>query len=273
MITWVNGALVDQSRARVSAFDHGFTVGDGVFETLKIEGGTPFALTRHLERLARSAAGLGLPLPDAGQCRLAVAEVIAANSTSRGRLRITYTPGPGPLGSARGDGKPTLIIAVGEMSKPELAVDVITVPEPRNERSALAGIKTTSYAENVIALARAARVGAVEALMPNTVGNLCEATGSNVFLGLAGELVTPPVSAGCLPGITRQLVLDWVGAQVRDVPMRALAEADEILLTSSTRDVLAVRRVDDRLLPGAPGPLTARAATIFAERAAADSDP
>lgn len=273
MITWLNGALVDQSRARVSAFDHGFTVGDGVFETLKIDGGAPFALGRHLERLARSAAGLGLPVPDAEQCRLAVAEVIAANASSRGRLRITYTAGPAPLGSGRGDGGPTLVVAVGPAREPELAVDVVTVPWPRNERSSVAGLKTTSYAENVVALDRATRAGATEALMPNTLGNLCEGTGSNVFLGLAGELMTPPVSSGCLPGVTRELVLEWVGAQVRDVPMRALADAQEIFLTSSTRDVQAVRRVDGRLLPGAPGPLTARAATIFAERAAADIDP
>ena len=136
----------------------------------------------------------------------------------------------------------------------------------------MAGLKTTSYAENVVMLAHAKARGASEALMANTAGRLCEGTGSNVFLGVNGRLVTPPLSSGCLAGITRALVLEWVGAEEVDLPTSALAEADEVFLTSSTRDVMPVHAVDGRALPS-PGPLTARAAEVFAARAAADTDP
>ncbi|WP_176735779.1 aminotransferase class IV, partial [Actinacidiphila rubida] len=138
---------------------------------------------------------------------------------------------------------------------------------------ALAGLKTTSYGENVVALARAHEHGASEALLANTVGRLCEGTGSNVFVVLGGRLLTPPLESGCLAGITRALVADWAGAEEADLPFDVLAEADEVFLTSSLRDVQAVHRVDDRELPGAPGPVTAKAMRVFAERAAEQVDP
>jgi branched-chain amino acid aminotransferase len=137
----------------------------------------------------------------------------------------------------------------------------------------VAGAKTTSYAENVVALGYARERGAAEALFANTVGNLCEGTGSNVFVALDGELVTPPLTAGCLAGVTRELVLEWCGARAADVPLARLAEVSEVFLTSSTRDVQAVRAVDGRVLAAAPGPLTEAAAATYAERAAATSDP
>ncbi|NEE51568.1 4-amino-4-deoxychorismate lyase, partial [Streptomyces sp. SID8455] len=119
-----------------------------------------------------------------------------------------------------------------------------TVPWTRNERGALTGLKTTSYAENVVALARARERGASEALFPNTVGRLCEGTGSNVFVVLDGRIHTPPVASGCLAGITRALAVEWTGAEESDLPMEVLAEADEIFLTSTLRDIQAVHRVD-----------------------------
>jgi len=139
------------------------------------------------------------------------------------------------------------------------------------------GLKTTSYAENVVALAHALAHGAGEALLTNTRGELCEGTGSNVFLGLDGELVTPPLSSGCLAGITRELLLEWsasAGTPVAERPLTLddLRSADEVFITSSTRDVQPVARVDDRGLR-APGPLTTRAAALFRECAAADVDP
>jgi branched-chain amino acid aminotransferase len=100
-----------------------------------------------------------------------------------------------------------------------------------------------------------------------------EGTGSNVFVVLDGRLFTPPLASGCLAGITRELVVEWSGAQEADLPLGVLAEAEEIFLTSSLRDVQGVHRVDDRLLPGAPGPVTAKAMRVFAERAAADPNP
>ncbi|MFK3732076.1 aminotransferase class IV [Streptomyces sp. NPDC088090] len=273
MKIWVNGGLHDEETARVSVLDHGLTVGDGVFETVKAERGETFALTLHLERLTRSARGLGLPDPDLDEVRRACAAVLEANPLELGRLRITYTGGLSPLGSERGDAGPGLVVAVGGTSRRPDTTAVVTVPWTRNERGALTGLKTTSYAENVVALARAKEAGATEALFGNTAGRLCEGTGSNVFVVLDGRIHTPPVSSGCLAGITRALAAEWTGAVETDLPLDVLETAEEVFLTSTLRDVQAVHRVDGRELPGAPGPVTAKAMRIFEERAAADRDP
>ncbi len=271
---WVNGALRDERDASVAIFDHGLTVGDGVFEAVKVIGGVPFALTRHLDRLRRSAVGLGLGEPDLRVIRAGVAEVIdAAGNSTRARLRITVTGGLSPLGSERGGGPLTIVVALGELRQVEPVADVVTVPWVRNERGALSGLKTTSYAENVRAFAYARERGASEAIFANTAGNLCEGAGTNVFLAAQGRLVTPPLSAGCLAGVTRALVLEWCGADEWDVPLSALAEADEAFLTSTTRNVQPIRAVDGRALPAAPGPLTRKAAAVFTERAAENPDP
>jgi len=274
MTIWLNGALLDAAEARISVFDHGLTTGDGVFETVKVSDGVPFALTRHLRRLAASAAGLGLPEPEPDAVAAGVLAVLeAAGSPDRARVRITVTGGESPLGSHRGPGPLTVVIALGELTGWEETCDVVTVPWPRNERGALAGVKTTSYAENVRALAYAEQRGATEAIFANTRGNLCEGTGSNVFLVLDGELVTPPLSAGCLAGVTRGLLLEWCGGSERDVPAEALAAASEAFLASTTRDVQAIRSVDGLALPAAPGPVTGKAAQVFAACAAQSPDP
>ncbi|MGK5630480.1 aminotransferase class IV [Streptomyces sp. URMC 123] len=274
---WLDGRLQDPAAARVSVFDHGLTVGDGVFETLKAVDGTAFALTRHLDRLARSARGLGLPEPDLDEVRHACAAVLKANAVPYGRLRITYTGGLSPLGSDRGDSRPTLVVALVASDRRPDSTAVVTVEWTRNEHGALAGLKSTSYGENVVALARAREQGATEALLANTAGQLCEGTGSNVFVVLGGELLTPPLAAGCLAGVTRALVLEWTGAREAELPMEVLERADEVFLTSSLRDVQGVHRIGPegagRALPGASGPVTAEAMRIFAERSAADPDP
>ncbi|MEU0057238.1 aminodeoxychorismate lyase [Streptomyces sp. NPDC006334] len=273
MKLWLDGGLQEFESARVSVLDHGLTVGDGVFETVKASNGATFALNRHLDRLTRSARGLGLPDPDLDEVRRACAAVLEANPMPLGRLRITYTGGQGPLGSDRGDHGPTLVVALGETTRRPDSTAVITVPWTRNERGALTGLKTTSYAENVVALAHAHRDGASEALFGNTVGRLCEGTGSNVFVVLDGEIHTPPLASGCLAGITRALAVEWTGARETDLPLDVLERADEVFLTSTLRDVQAVHRVDGRELPGAPGPVTAKAMRVFDERAADDLDP
>ncbi|GGK07597.1 4-amino-4-deoxychorismate lyase [Streptomyces camponoticapitis] len=273
MMIWVNGGLRAADAAQVSVLDHGLTVGDGIFETVKTVQGRTFALTRHLERLTRSARGLGLPDPDHDEVRAACAAVLEADPVPMGRLRITYTGGLSPLGSDRGDTGPTLVVAVGETTRRPDTTAVITVPWTRNERGAVTGLKTTSYAENVVALARAREQDASEALFANTVGDLCEGTGSNVFVVLDGQLHTPPVSSGCLAGITRALTVEWCGAHETRMPFDVLDRADEIFVTSSLRDVQAVHRLDGRELPGAPGPVTAKAMRVFDERAASDLDP
>ncbi len=146
--------------------------------------------------------------------------------------------------------------------------DVCVVPWPRNERGAMVGVKTTSYAENVVALAHAAERGAGEALFANTAGNLCEGTGSNVFVVVDGRLLTPTLASGCLAGVTRALVLEWSDAQEADVPVGALAGAEEAFLTSTTRDVQPIRLVNGTALPAAPGPVTAAVMETFARRSA-----
>src|SRR5216683_897079 len=274
MAVWMNGDLFPDDDASVSVFDHGLVVGDGVFETIKVAGGVPFAMTRHLARLRRSALGLGLPEPDIEQIRDGALAVIAASGgPPLARLRVTVTGGKSPLGSERGDSPVTAIVAMAEQTKPAPAVDVVTVPWPRNERGALSGLKTTSYGENVLALAYAAQHGGAEAIFANSVGNLCEGTGSNVFVVQAGRLLTPPLTAGCLAGVTRALVIEWAGAVEEDLPADALATADEAFLSGTTRDVQPIRRVDGVELPSAPGPVTRKAAEIFALRSAELPDP
>jgi branched-chain amino acid aminotransferase len=274
MRVWVDGRVMDGADARVSVFDHGLTVGDGVFETAKVVGGVPFALTRHLARLGESAAGLGLPAPEVSVVRGAVDDVLAANAEHHGRplrLRITLTGGTSPLGSDRGDAGPTLVVALAPMAGWPASAKVVVVPWVRNERSATAGLKTTSYAENVVALAFAKTRGGSEAVFANTVGDLCEGTGSNVFLVRDGAVSTPPLGSGCLAGVTRALLLEWADVVEEDLPLEALTEADEVFLTSSTRDLQAVHAVDEH--PVAPGPVTERLSAHFAERSAADVDP
>ncbi|HET7682961.1 MAG TPA: aminotransferase class IV [Marmoricola sp.] len=273
MQTWVNGALLaDPEAAVLPVTDHGFTVGDGVFESVKVVGGEPFALTRHLDRLAGSARGLGLAEPSRADVRRAIDAVLSAEPLPLGRLRITWTAGPGPLGSGRSEGAGTLaVVAVPLEPRAETTV-VVTVPWTRNERSAVAGLKTTSYAENVIALAEAQRRGATEAIFANTRGDLCEGTGSNVFYVVDGQLRTPTLGSGCLAGVTRALLLEWVGATEVDEPIETLGRADEVFLASTTRDVQAVRRCDDREL-AAPGPMTREAMRTWAEREGDDLDP
>lgn len=273
---WVDGALVGAEPA-IRADDHGFMVGDGVFETCSVRGGEVFALTRHLRRLVTSARGLGLPDPDTNLVRRGVAEVLDGPLLDFGRLRITVSSGPGPLSSERADVPLTLAVLASPVALPPASTAVAVSPWVRNERSSVVGLKTTSYAENVVALADARRRGGSEALMANTRGELCEGTGSNVLLVLDGELVTPPLDSGALAGITRELLLQWADDEglviaERTVPMADLPRAGEVALLSSTRDVQPVHAVDHRRLD-APGPLTRQAAEIFRRRAAEQLDP
>lgn len=266
MRTWLNGHLLtDPTAPVIGATDHGLTVGDGVFEVVKVVDGRPFALDLHLERLARSAAGLGLPEPDASEVRRGIEEVLTGEVLSLGRIRVTWTGGPAPLGSNRGDGPSTLVVVADTMDTWPLTTAVVTVPWPRNERGALAGLKTTSYGENVRALALAHSQGASEAVFANLQGHVCEGTGTNVFYVVDGELRTPTLASGCLAGITRRLLLDWYGGREVDEPVAALAEASEIFLVSTTRDVQGIHRWDDRELP-APGPLTLEAREVWGAR-------
>lgn len=279
MKAWIGdgctGVLVGAQDARVSVMDHGFTVGDGVFETVKVTRLGPFALTRHLDRLVSSATRVSAALPDLAHVREACEQVVAANMAEVGelaRLRITWTSGAAPLGSDRADAAPTLVIAMMRQQPWPEATTAITIPWVRNPRSIIAGAKSTSYGENVVALVRAHDAGASEALLGTTDGRLCEGTGSNVFVVLDGEIVTPTLDTGCLAGITRQLVLEWFGGIERDLPLEVLQEVDEVFITSSTRDVHPVIRVDGRRWTDA-GPRAALLREEFVALARTHPDP
>ena len=277
MRVWVDGDLVDPTGPSVSALDHAVTVGDGVFETAKIVDGRPFALSRHHRRLERSAAGLGLPPLDLGVVDKGVAAVLDGPAIPFGRLRYSVTGGIGPLGSDRDDASVTYIVLAAPQPLPPESGKLTVVPWTRNERSAVAGLKTTSYAENVVALARAKQEGAIEAVFANTRGELCECTGSNVFVVLDGVVLTPPVDSGLLAGITRELTIEWgraAGIDVREeaLPLDVLQTADEVFITSSTKDVLPIHAVDDRVLP-ASNPVTRELLRVFRSNAERDADP
>lgn len=265
---WVDGQIVDPDVPSVRALDHGMTVGDGAFETCKIVRGEAFALTRHMARLGRTLAGLGLPAVDEGRVRDGVAAVLGTGDPIEfGRVRITVTGGAGPLSSDRNDSPATIIVATTPSAPHAPSAAVVTVPWVRNERAATVGLKTTSYAENVIAITHARSRGAEEALLANTRGELCEGTASNVFVVTDGVLRTPPLDSGCLAGITRELAIEWCRAAGLEVveetmPFDVLRTADEVIITNSSRDVQGVHLVDDRSLV-APGPVTARAVDVW----------
>ena len=276
MSLWVNGALVDEDAPVVRANDHGLVVGDGVFETCEVRDGVPFALTRHLRRLATSAKGLGLEV-DEELVRTGIAAVLT-DRPDRARLRVTLTGGPSPYGSDRGNAAPTVLIATGPLHVWPSTADVALVPWTRNERAATAGLKTTSYADNVVALSWAHERGAAEALFANTRNEICEGTGSNVFYESDGRLRTPPLSSGCLGGITRELLIEWLRDE--GVPVDEQAEsvdgfraAGEAFLTSSTRRVQSIAALDGTTYAAAPGPLTRVAMEVFDRRAAESVDP
>ncbi|MBC9225329.1 4-amino-4-deoxychorismate lyase [Aeromicrobium sp. 636] len=277
MKAWVDGRLLESPRERaISVLDHGLVVGDGVFETAAVIDGEPFALTRHLDRLVRSAEGLGLARPDVDAVREGVAATMAGQELPFGRIRITVTSGPGPLGSPRGDAGLTHVVVTEPAERPGPVSSIVTVPWTRNERGALAGLKTTSYAENAKMVEYAHARGASEAVMANTRGQLCEGTGSNIMYVRDGRLVTPTLESGCLAGITRALAIEWLAGEIdvveEDAPLEVLFEAEEVILVGTTRTVQAISRVDDREL-SAPGPITRRAQEIWRLKEAESTDP
>jgi branched-chain amino acid aminotransferase len=275
---WINGHIIHTAEARISPFDHGFLVGDGVFETLVARHGQPFTPTRHWRRLVASCQAMNITPPDYDTCLNAMLATMQANGLTDARIRITLTSGDGPLGSDRGDSTATMTVAATALKPWPPTETVMTVPWTRNERSALAGIKSTSYAENVRALALAHAEGAGEALLANTRDELCEGTGTNIFIITSGRVQTPPLSSGCLAGVTRALVLEAcsaAGISVEEIalPIEALKTCDEAFLTSSTRDVHPLSKVDQRPMPGVSGPITQRVAQAFQDFVAGRDDP
>jgi branched-chain amino acid aminotransferase len=253
---WLNGVLADDGEACISPADHGFLVGDGVFETLRWYGGVPFSLDEHLRRLHDGCRTLGITPPAGDELAGAAHAVIEANALGDARMRITVTSGAGPAGLARGDGPPTvLVVAVPLTPWPPTSTAIVSSLR-RDERSPLAGVKTVSLADSVAAFAEARAAGVDEALVLNGRDELCEATTANVFLVIGGTAMTPPVEAGCLAGITREHVLA-LGAVERAMERTDIARAEEAFLTSSTREIQPLVAIDgDPVGDGTPGPVT-----------------
>ncbi|WP_062212527.1 aminotransferase class IV [Demequina oxidasica] len=287
IVVWVNGAIVNADAPILTATDHGLTVGDGVFETMAVVDGRPFALTRHIARLAYSAQRMGIDVADAEYIREGVSAVRDAAATGARpfdvtRMRLTLVSGPGPMSSLRGEGPGSLIV-IGTDAPAAKRCRAVRAPWVRNERSAIAGVKSTSYAENVVMAHFAAGKGADEAIIANTHGHLCEGTATNIFIEVDEEILTPPLASGCLPGITRGLALEWGAraglpiraAEVGELDMSVLERVREgtafAAVSSSTRRVQVLDTLDGVAL--GRGPLLTRLSRIFDEFASDNPDP
>lgn len=248
--------------------DPGLLSGMGVFETLIVINGAAFALTRHTRRLREGAARMRLPVPDPDRVRAATRALEAqCRGVGFARLRLTWTPGPSGAGSLLGTVSPL---------SPRPDVSVQLSPYRRNEHSAITGVKSTSYAENLLALQHAQSLGAEEAILANTRGDLCEGATSNIFIERGGELLTPTLASGCLPGVTRELALEWgrgAGIPVREVelPFSVMNATEHAALSSALKGVVAVAAIDGR--PLRTGPLTRELAAEFDRRRAGMIDP
>lgn len=270
---WLNGALVDEKDARISPFDRGFLLGDGVFETFRVYDGRPHALDAHLARLRASCAEARLAFPD--DMERVVSDVLHANGLADAAVRITVTRGPGGRGaSPQGAGPQTILVTAMPVHHRaevyERGLRVVTARRRRLHPSSLsASVKTTNYLVHVLARIEAEEEGADDAFFVDDEGLLVEATQANVFALFGTTLVTPPLSSGCLPGQTRAEVLALAPALgldpvERDLPVEALAEADEVFLTASILEVAPVVALDGvRIGAGAPGPTTERVHALY----------
>lgn len=264
---WIDGQLVRSEQAAISVIAPGVQLGLGVFEALSVVGGEAFALTRHLRRLARSAeiVDLNVPFTDF-ELREAVATVIAADPQAT-KVRITVSASPG-------DAAPVVAVNGVRQAEWPATARVVLSSYVRNERSPSTGAKTTSYADNVLALAAARRAGADEALLCDSNGFLSEGTASNVFVVVDDELCTPSLANGGLGGMTRELLCEIMPVHLRDdLTVTDLRAAPEVFITSSTRGVHPVEFIDGEAVPRCPGPATTAAADAFVALRARTLDP
>lgn len=277
-MVWLDGALVPEHEARISPFDHGLTTGDGCFETLVTYWRMPFAFTRHYERLVRSAEGMGMKgIPSKEALLEAVKAVVGQNGfVDPVRIRMTITGGLSGLGLSRSGERCTSLVCAVPAPVFDESAKVWTVSGRRNERSAVAGLKTISCAEDVAALLEAQAQGADEALFANTKGDVCEGAGSNIFWVRDGVVHTPSLECGALAGITRGLVMELcgeLGMKVAEVeePMNVLDTADEVFLTSTAREVQPVAILNGRRLFA--GATTLRLRKAYKDMVEDDLDP
>jgi len=258
---WLNGALTDADAARIDPRDRGFTLGDGLFETMRVKDGAILRLDRHLTRLADGLRVLNLDLgAEPESLTDALASVLKANALREALLRLTVTRGPAARGVLPDPaGKPTILITAAPYAQPKPVRAIIATVTRRNEYSPLSRIKSTNYLDSVLARIEADGCGADEAILLNTAGNVAEATIANLFAVIDGKLATPRVKDGALPGIMRAEVVAALGAEERSIAPAELMQAEEVFLTASSgiRPVIALR---GRAFP--PGPMAARAAAL-----------
>lgn len=267
MKIYIDGRYYDEKNAKVSVFDHGLLYGDGVFEGIRAYNGRVFKLAEHIDRLFYSAKAilLTIPMTHAALCK-AVVETCRKNKLRDGYVRLVVTRGIGTLGLNPNKCKtPSVIIIAGKIQLYpaeyyERGLEIVTVPTTRNLHSALnPAIKSLNYLNNILAKIEANNAGCEEAIMLNAEGFVAECTGDNLFILKAGRLITPPLSAGALYGITRGTVMDLareVGIPVEETQLTRydVFNADECFLTGTGAEVVPVIKVDGRVIgDGKPG--------------------
>lgn len=255
---WLNGRLVEAADATIPALDRGVLWGYGLFETMRVYGRRVWALDDHLHRLAAGAAAMEIAIPDAAEFARAIDDVLAACELDDAGTRITITRGTGPIDpQSDPDGPPNVIVTAWPLRDYthlyEDGVALVTIPGGGRP---LADLKTTSYAASVAGRLVAKRAGAEDALFVGASGRVLEATGSNLFVVTGGNMITPPLEENVLPGVTRRHVIavaPRIGLLVREEPLSLsdLFDADEVVLTSSLREVYPVRTIDGRATPRA----------------------
>lgn len=265
---WIDGMFVNEVAAHVPALGAGVLSGLGVFESMHVTDSKAFAITRHLRRLRASAAVVGLSLGVSDATLRAAIVDVARDHGGPARLRVTATAAPDP-------DNPASVIVHAVTIPPWPAASRLAVSSwVRNERAPSSSAKTTSYVDNVLALRDAKRLGADEAVLCDTRGFLSEGTSSNLFLVRDATFVTPSFSNGCLAGVTRELLIELVDV-IEDGALTVddLHAADEVFLTSSTRNVQPVSFIDDLAVPHCPGSVTMQAAAVFRDLRAHSIDP
>lgn len=250
---WLNGVERSASEPLLSPLDRGFTLADGLFETMRASNGVIFRLDAHLDRLCVGARLLGIPIPPALREHVAAAARSAfAAGYVHASVRLTVTRGPAPPGLAPPtQPTPTIALAIAPFTPPDAPHPIVAAMASarRNEFALTSGIKTLAYTESVLALAQANAAGADDAIFLDTAGHVSEATASNLFALIDGTLVTPPLGCGVLPGITRATVLALahalgIAAEERELAEPELAAASEIFLTSSIREIAPLVRIE-----------------------------
>jgi branched-chain amino acid aminotransferase len=270
MRVYINGEFLDEQNAKISVFDHGLLYGDGVFEGIRAYNGRVFKLKEHIDRLFCSAKAILLHLPMThSQLIKAVVASCRENQIRDGYIRLVVTRGIGTLGlnPKRCDKPQVIIIADRIQLYPKELYDrglvIVTVPTTRNLHSALnPAIKSLNYLNNILAKIEANNSGCEEAIMLNAEGFVAECTGDNLFIINGRQLLTPPLSAGALYGITRGVVMDIArnqGLQVAEPNLTRydLFNAEECFLTGTGAEIIPVVKIDGRIIgTGKPGPLT-----------------